>query len=147
MARRAKSSMISTQRAERGVVVIEKKNLGWSFPDIGLFLGITRQAAHTIYWEERAKMKAEMGIHSEEIDAKRDTQAERMEMIIKAWLPLATGTEKDKDGFAILNKDAAAIVLKADERLSKLFGLDAPVKADITSNGKTVSSIGGADLR
>lgn len=145
MAKRSKASAQDTSRAQRAVVVMEKKNAGWSFQEIGSLLGITRQAVHTIYWDERAKLKAEKAAHSEEIDARRDTQAERMEQIIKAWLPLATGQEKDENGLAILNKDAAAIVLKADERLSKLYGLDAPTRTDITSNNQTISGI-GADL-
>lgn len=143
---RTKASAAATSRAERASVVMQKKSQGWSFNEIGALLGISRQAVHTIYWSERAKLKEETVEHSLEIDALRDDQASRMEAIIKAWLPLATGTERDDAGAVILNKDAAAIVLKADERLSKLYGLDAPTKTDITSNGQTVSAIGSAEL-
>ncbi len=141
MPRQSKASAVATTRAQRVVEVMALKGRGWSFRDIALHLGITHQSVHEMYWTERRHLKAESVEASEDIDAKRDSQAERMEAIIKAWLPLATGTEKDEDGLAILNKDAAAIVLKADERLSKLYGLDAPTKTDVTSGGQPLAPV------
>lgn len=147
MARRSKASAQDTSSADRVAVIMEKKRAGWSFADIGLELGVSRQSVHAAYWKERARLKDETIEHSKAIDIRREDQAERMEAIIEAWLPRATGAVIDEQTkLRVLDPKAAVIVLKADERLSKLYGLDAPTKTDITSNGQTVIGIGGHDL-
>lgn len=142
MARRSKASAQSTTRAQRAAVVMEKKGKCWSFEQIGDFLGITKQAAHAIYWEERAAWAAMKHEHQEELDAHRDDDLEILRQIIQAWLPDATGTAVDAEGKPLPKSDkAAAIVHKSLERKSKLLGTDAPVRNDITSNGETLTSV------
>lgn len=147
MARRSKASAQDTAAAERVALIMEMKRDGKPFTEIGMKLGISKQAAHTAYWKERARLQDVSVEHSIAIDARRADQAERMEAIIEAWLPRATGAVIDSQTkLAVMDPKAAAIVLKADERLAKLYGLDAPTKTDITSNGQTVIGIGGHDL-
>lgn len=128
--------------------VIRWRIEGWSFTEIGNELGITRQAARERYWTARKQLQDTTASAIEEIEEKKDNQVARMEALIKAWLPLAVGKHKDPDtGLPVLNKDAAAVVLKAEERLARLIGLDAPAKTDITSGGARVSNgVTPADL-
>lgn len=147
MARRSKASAQDTAAAERVALIMEMKREGKPFTEIGMKLGISKQAAHTAYWKERARLQDVSVEHSIAIDARRADQAERMEAIIEAWLPRATGAVIDEQTkLAVMDPKAAAIVLKADERLAKLYGLDAPTKTDITSNGQTVVGMGSHDL-
>lgn len=53
----------------------------------------------------------------------------RLERLIQAWWPQATGQDVNRPG---LNSRAAEIVLKALERQARLRGVDAPIKSEVS---------------
>lgn len=142
MARASKSGKPATLSADRTRQIMDMKTQGFSFQEIGDKLGITRQSAHELYWSERARWQAEKALAHEELDAERDSSVARVKRTIAAWYPWAAGLNDDPDnpGMKILDKDAAAIVLKYEERLASLMGLDAPKRADITSGNKALGA-------
>jgi hypothetical protein len=133
---RGASSALRTSTAEVVPEIMRMRTMGYSFARIADELGSTRQQVNAMYWRERKRLYSESAEMQEQVEELRDNQIERMHMLIKAWLPLATEGVIEPDGSKFLSKDAAAIVIKCEERLAKLVGLDAPTRVDATTGGQ-----------
>lgn len=107
----------------RRVKAHELRVLGWSFPEIGRELGVsTSQAYNDVqkFWKETYEPI------KEEIDQSRNRMLLRLDMLAKQMLAKYNAGGKDADL-------QAALLLKVMEREAKLLGVDAPVKAEVTT--------------
>lgn len=111
----------------RRTQAMEMKAEGATFQQIADALGYANKG-HA--WKDINKrlseVKAEEEIQTEHLRVLHET---RLERLIQAWWPQATGQDVNRPG---LNSRAAEIVLKCMERQAKLRGVDAPVKSEVT---------------
>lgn len=99
---------------------LELRMAGSSFADIGAALEISKQAAHQLVTAALRDIEAKT---VETTDELRRLELERLDkMLIKVWQQVAQG-----------NLGAVDRALRIMERRSRLLGLDAPTKTDITS--------------
>ena len=115
--------------AERRLEAMRLRKAGWTYREIADQLGINHSSVYQFVTEAMAEVRNQT---SQEAEEYRAVELSRLEQIHKDWAPLATpGAEADH--YAIENAaKAAAIVLKASERRSKLLGLDAPEKKELS---------------
>lgn len=103
------------QATERAIKALNLRRQGWSFRDIAQELGVTPPAVH----EAVTRMLRNMT--HEEADSYRKIELERMETMLKAiWGRVTEGELQAIDR-----------AIRISERISRLLGLDAPVKLDV----------------
>lgn len=127
---------------ERGQIAFRMRTEGKTVRAIAEELGVSEQTISTDIKAVREALRRDAVELAEE---ERDIMAGQCRQIIAKFAPVVLDGEVaimlDRDGRPLLNADrieaiskAAAVILKAQERLAKLFGLDAPerVVADVT---------------
>lgn len=125
MSRPKKTAPAPRARAARtasSTTALQLRTEGLTFEAIGQRLGITRQSAHEAVKRALEVVAVERrGLAAHLLDA----ELERVDFVCRSMAPkVAKGDPK-----------AAMAFLKAQERLSKLLGLDAPTRADTTVSG------------
>jgi orotate phosphoribosyltransferase-like protein len=127
MARKDAKPGNTEQIAERRVKAFELRKKGNNYREIAKELGVT---APTILADVRAVLHELSKEQQKEAADYKVLELDRLETLqVKMW-ELA------------INGDQGAVdrVLRIQERRAKLLGLDAPTKADVTSNGETLKA-------
>lgn len=110
------SKRSDSERLALGIVILHKTMGGKTIRDVEAEMGIPRASV------QRYKEKALMSIALPSVDAARQEEIDRLEVIIKAvWPMVETG-----------DKDAIASYMKVSERRAKLLGLDRPIEVNST---------------
>jgi hypothetical protein len=119
---------------------------GMPITDIGRALGVTTSEAWDLL-EQRQEAAPKL-----QKDTERALAMERCDLLIRAWLPLATGgrrtdEETGKDVFVPPDAEAAKVLEIYMRQHSKLHGLDAAARIELTGkNGEAVQVL-GVDIR
>ena len=134
-----KTSAKILETAERRAFVLKLRKAGWTYEKIALAtinqFGADRLPAG---WDTRyayKDVKRELDkLHEDNAETAEDIRqivTMRMDAMVKALWPKA------------LRGNVAAIdrVTKIDERRCKLWGADAPARADVTSGGKPIENV------
>jgi hypothetical protein len=110
---------------ERRTQALRYRKAGLSYEQIGAQMSITRQAAYQLVRKSLDSMQAE------NVESLRTLENERLDDMLRAIYATAT------------KGDTGAIdrILRIMERRAKLWGLDAPVKQDVTSGGERLHHI------
>lgn len=137
----SKTSKRRTKAALREEEAIKLRLQGFKYREIANRLNITEGGAYQIVKRvlERTRKEA-----SDAADELKQVETERLEDLLRAWWNSATAPREvvTKEGDVITtgpDPAAANVILRISERLAKLWGLDAPAKQDMTSNGETIS--------
>ena len=110
------SKRSDSERLALGIVILHKTMNGKTIRDVEAEMGIPRASV------QRYKEKALMSIALPSVDAARQEEIDRLDVIIKAvWPNVETG-----------DKDAIASYMKVSERRAKLLGLDRPMLVEQT---------------
>ncbi len=127
--RRGATSGATVAALERKEEAVRMRKNGLSFQAIGEALGVSKQAAHGLV---TGAMREHIETTKEEAEQLVALEEMRLDDLLRAWLPAAlTGDDK-----------AAGIVLKVGERRSKLRGLDAASKTELTGkDGGPLASV------
>lgn len=127
----ARKSPPKPKKAARGKVqrrnALDLRTQGHTFDQIGAALGITKQAAHELVERELAQVTAESKRFATTI---LDEELERCRFVLRSMAPkVAKGDPK-----------AAQAFLRAEERIAKLLGIDAPTRAEVSGpNGTPIA--------
>lgn len=124
--KRGATSGAALGAAERKEQAVALRKKGKSYAQIGDALGISKQAAHGLVV---GALKEHREQTAEEVADLRAIENLRLDELLATWFPLALAGDKD----------AAAIVLKIQDRRAKLEGLDAATKTELT--GKDGSAL------
>lgn len=136
---RSQEQQISATERQRRA--LEMRKAGKSYQAIAETLGYASTGgAH------KAVHSALTKTLSEPADAVRQLELARLDALLEALWPGATGAKAapwEEDGRPESEVDVERVdrVLKIMERRAKLLGLDAPTKADVTSAGETLAII------
>ena len=127
---------------ERGAIAFQMRKEGHTIGTIAEKFGVSEQTISKDIKAVREALAVDALALAEE---ERDIMAGQCRQIIAKFAPVVLDGQiaimVDRDGKPVLNSDrieamskAAGVILKAQERLAKLFGLDAPerVVADVT---------------
>ena len=115
------------KRIVRRTQAMEMKAEGATYEQIAEALGYSGKGhAYKDMQKRLQEVRAEEALATEEY---RTLHSTRLERLLQAWWPQATGQDVNRPG---LNPKAAEIVLRVLERQSKLHGLDAPIKTEVT---------------
>lgn len=123
-----------TTATERRQQALDYRIAGLTFQQIGDKLGITKQAAHALIVAALDDINKKTAIDAEKL---REMELERLDSLWRTVYPQA------KSG----NLGATDRALKIMERRARLLGLDAPVKNDLTTNGKDITDYRDAIIR
>lgn len=129
--------------AERRARAVELRRLGKTFLEIGDDLGVTASRAYRIYQAALAAIPAQhLDEHrAEELQRLDYLTGKAFEVLHRHHITVSNGRVvmvEDADGASTPVEDDAPVlqaidrVLKISERRSKLLGLDAPVRAEVT---------------
>ena len=115
---------------ERRAQVLSLRRAGLTYDQIGKQLGFSDHRA----WHVVVEALDDLHERSRELAKyERDQQLDRLEALHRTWYPLAMGSPCTRERAARAPQaKAAEIVLRICERVSRLCGLDAPVKLDAT---------------
>jgi len=114
---------------EREVEALNLRKSGATYDQIGKALGITTQGAYKAIIRSLKRLNEQNSESSEEL---RRLEIERLDrMLVAIWPQVLNG-----------NQGAVDRAIKISERRAKLLGLDAPTRADITSNSDKITPIG-----
>lgn len=116
--------------AERKLQALDLRKAGYSYRAIGKKLNVSHEQARQDIEEELRRLAEERKDEATEL---LQLELERLDMLIKGLEPMAR----------IGKPDAVNSFLKCMERRAKLLGLDAPVKADVTSAGQPMKGYVG----
>lgn len=105
---------------------------GLTFEAIGEKLGVTRQAAHKLVAQELAAVAAE---NREAAEHLRDVELERCQFVMRSMAPKVEAGDPR----------AAMAYLRAEERLARLLGLDAPDRSEVSGPGGTPITYSASD--
>lgn len=117
----------------RRKTALELRIEGLTFEAIGARMKITRQGAHKLVMTELAALAQE---NREAAEHLRDVEMERCHFVMRSMTPRVE----------LGDPQAAMAYLRAGERLSKLFGLDAVARHDLTSNGEKLELLSDEEL-
>lgn len=113
---RAYSKRSESERLALGIVILHKTMRGATIRDVEAELGIPRATV------QRYKEKALRSVQLPTVDAARQEEIDRLDVIIKAiWPQAEAGDDK-----------AIASYMKVSERRAKLLGLDRPIEVNQT---------------
>ena len=127
--RASKTSAKSVIAREREQKAFELKKSGATYAQIGEQLGCSKQSAHAMVGRVLLELRGLV-----EVDA-RDVlrlEVERLDAMLLALWPRASAG----------NEGAIDRVLKIGERRSRLLGLDAPTKVDVTTHEEALKALG-----
>ena len=132
----AKSSLAETGKtrltaAERRAEALRMKLAGATGPQIGKALGVTRQCVHKYLVQALAELNEATQDAAAQLRAIEDARLDARLLEINA---LIQTHRSDPDVLVKLDTRRGAI---SDAR-RRLWGLDAPVKADVTSDGEPI---------
>lgn len=113
---RTYSKRSDSERLALGIVILHKTMSGKTIRDVEAEMGIPRASV------QRYKEKALMSIALPSVDAARQEEIDRLDVIIKAIWPNCEAGDKD----------AIASYMKVSERRAKLLGLDRPIEISST---------------
>lgn len=123
MARTKKTEAQTIDIAERRAKALDYRKAGLSYRAIGIKLDISHEQARQ---DIEAELKALAAARQDSAEELRQLELERCDMLFKGLEPMA----------AIGNPGAVNSFLRVMERRAKLLGLDAPVKADVKTDGQ-----------
>lgn len=140
--------------------IFDLRREGATFQQIGDDLGLSRQRAHQIYRDALAAIPSEsVALYRAEQAERLDDMLRRAYVVLNAGHPLVQSGRVVRRGEAVLDDEgrpviddaageelrdagpvlaAIKVVLQVEERRARLFGLDAPVRAEL-SGGVQVS--------
>ncbi len=125
----SKTSPRKMRAKEREVEALNLRKSGATYDQIGKALGITTQGAYKAIIRSLKRLNEQNSESSEEL---RRLEVERLDrMLVAIWPQVLNG-----------NQGAVDRAIKISERRAKLLGLDAPTRADITSNNDKITPIG-----
>lgn len=136
----------------RRAEVMRLRRTGMTFEEIGTELGISKQAAWTLYKKTLASIPAL------EVSEYRAEQAERLdallaranEVLAAEHITVQHGRVVERDGKPLPDHgpilDAIKAVLDIEARRAKLLGLDTPVKQSVEVDGGIRYEIVGVDV-
>ena len=114
---------------ETMVRAAQMRAAGATFREIGLALSIDWTWARTLL------LRALEAAQYEAADLMRVQERQRLDSLQRSWWTKALRTgEPDSDNYRPPDTKAAAVVLRIMDRRAKLFGLDAPVQVDISTD-------------
>jgi len=115
--------------------VLQLVNEGYNCAEAGAKLGITRVRAWQLVNEEMALIATEQSKEAMDWRMKLTVRKEaRMRRLVEIADTARTGKDISGEISALAKADAI------DTDLAKLWGANAPVKTDVTSNGETVAA-------
>ena len=125
----SKTSPRKMRAKEREVEALNLRKSGATYDQIGKALGITTQGAYRAIIRSLNRLNEQ---NRESADELRRLEVERLDRMLAAiWGQVLNG-----------NQGAVDRAIKIGERRAKLLGLDAPTRADITSNNDKITPIG-----
>ena len=143
---RSPDEKISAQ--ERAAEIVRLHRAGLPFRDIGAQMGITGARAHQIW------TKTLRDVPAPEVQALRVEVAERLDENLRRCLevlenPMPMVTSKGEvlpftDQRLVL--DTVAEIRKGEETRARLFGLNAPVRSEVTATQSVRYEVVGVDL-
>lgn len=110
---------------DRQAQALDLRRAGASLRDIGRALGVDHTTAKKYLDKAMADLQA---AQNEKAEATRAVELDRLERLHMALWPIATGKDTEPD---TRNKTIDRLI-RISERRSKLLGLDAPVKQELT---------------
>jgi hypothetical protein len=119
---------------ERAKTAVRMRMAGAQYADIGVSMGISRQAAWMLVKKSLEATRKETG---ESADLLRELELQRLD---KLYLAMNKQAEQGNQG-------AVDRCIRIMERRSKLVGLDAPTKQDVTSGGEKIQETKIDDTR
>lgn len=139
------------QQAERKAAIIEAYNSGKSFTECGEQFGISRQWAHTIYWQAVAEVP-QLAVHElrSQQNVRLDGLIERTQEVMDRAHVVTSGGKivRGEDGKPLRDSMPELRAIEAQARLleqqARLNGLNAP--AQVTVNGEIKYEIVGVDM-
>ncbi|MCD2193501.1 hypothetical protein LQ327_08910 [Actinomycetospora endophytica] len=109
------------EHAQRAAHIVELRTKKWSFPMIAKEVGLSRQRCQQLY--EKALVEAP----NLKVDEMRTEEGELLDMAVRELLAIAMDPKQS----GRTRIEAWNSIVKASERKSKLFGLDAPTKHEV----------------
>ena len=111
---------------ERRAKVLQLRRQGKNYKEIGQALGISTTRAYQLVWDEMDRLSAHM---EEDVSAIRTEAESRLRRLINAIWERALGGDLQ----------AIDQVAKLQDRLNKLYGVDAPAKQEVTTKVEKLS--------